>query len=270
METLVKNRLVASYARSGNPNGTLVIVAIGAPNAVDIDSLRNADLLTAAGYDVLVPDYYGFARSGGRFTPQNSIKTLLDARKYAMGGEWTVAYSGESKILEYSNIVFLGLSYGGGVVPLLPKFCPEIDTIGLFYPVTDYRSFGKRGVKEETVEDFLRALKTGFRPLYRGIDDPVWTRQFDDALRLTPMLETAYLKNVRVFLAHGTEDESIYYKKTAEYAAKLRSEFPRNDIEYREYPGLQHGFSTMLPATEDFIRFLSRSASDVTSERFSI
>ena len=70
-------------------------------------------------------------------------------------------------MLDYPEIIFLGMSYGGGVVPLLPKFCPEIRTIGLLYPVTDYRSFGKRGVKEETVEDFLASIRRGFSAQYR-------------------------------------------------------------------------------------------------------
>ncbi len=149
------------------------------------------------------------------------------------------------------------MSYGGGVVPLLPKFCPEIRTIGLFYPVTDYRSFGKRGVKEETVEDFLASIRRGFSSQYRGIDLPVWKSQFEDALGLTSFLETEALKGVRVFLAHGTEDRSIFYKKTSEYAEKLRREFPENDVEYREYAGLEHGLSTMIPATKDFLEWIS-------------
>ena len=149
------------------------------------------------------------------------------------------------------------MSYGGGVVPLLPKFCPEIDVIGLFYPVVEYRSFGKRGVAEETVDDFLASVRRGFSTQYRGIELPAWKEQFDDALGLTPLLETAALKNARVFLAHGTEDRSIFYKKTSEYAEKLRFEFPNNDVEYREYAGLGHGLSTMIPATKDFLEWIS-------------
>lgn len=83
MQTLVKNGLVASFYQSANPNGKLMVVAIGAPNLIDVGALRNASLLTDAGYDVLVPEYYGFCRSEGEFTPMNSIETLLDARKYS-------------------------------------------------------------------------------------------------------------------------------------------------------------------------------------------
>lgn len=59
----------------------LIIVALGAPSLFDIDSLRNKDLLLEAGYDIIVPEYYGFCRSWGEFLPMNSIETLLVTKK---------------------------------------------------------------------------------------------------------------------------------------------------------------------------------------------
>lgn len=73
-----------------------MIVAIGAPNLVDVDSLRNAEILMDAGYDIITPEYYGFCRSGRDFTPMNSIQTLLDTKNVFSGGEVTDVYSGEN------------------------------------------------------------------------------------------------------------------------------------------------------------------------------
>lgn len=159
-------------------------------------------------------------------------------------------------MVRYERFVFLGLSYGGGVVPLLPRFDASIDTVGMFYPVTEYSSFGKCGVAEETVEDFLGAVYRGFSNQYRGIDRAEWTSHFRDRSGLTPLANIKYLEDARVFLAHGTVDQSIYYKKTEKYYEILHERFPKNNIVYREYLGKRHGSETMIPATIDFIEWL--------------
>ncbi len=44
------------------------------------------------------------------------------------------------------------------------------------------------------------------------------------------------LAKTRVFLAHGTTDESVWCERTREYAQMLRTKYPNNNIVYREYP----------------------------------
>ncbi|HRI36668.1 MAG TPA: hypothetical protein PK765_06505 [bacterium] len=61
--------------------------------------------------------------------------------------------------VSYDRFVFMGISYGGGVVPILPRYDEAIDTIACFYPVLEYASLGLRGVQEETVDDFLGAIR---------------------------------------------------------------------------------------------------------------
>ncbi len=253
--------LVLWYYRAKIPNGKCIIVAIGAPNLMDVDSLRNVEILTSFWYDVIVPEYYWFCRSTWIFTPMNSVQTLIDSHSIAKGeknSSLIKVYSGENITMNYTDISFLWMSYGGFAVLVLPKFLPEATKIWAFYPVTEYSSFWNRWVKEETVLDFLASIRRWFSPLYRGIDDPIWEEQFSDILGLSPLFETRFLAWSSVFLAHGTADESIYYSKTREYYEKISHEFPDNNIVYREYQNLGHGISTMFPASYEFCGWLAR------------
>ncbi len=257
---ITDSALVLWYYRSKTPNGKCIIVAIGAPNLIDVDSLRNVEILTSFGYDVIVPEYYWFCRSTWTFTPMNSVQTLIDTNsiaKWDKNMNLIYVYSGESLMMNYSDISFLWLSYGGFAVLVLPKFLPEATKIWAFYPVTDYVSFWNRWVKEETVYDFLASIRRWFSPLYRGIDDPIWEEQFSDALGLSPLFETRFLAWSSIFLAHGTRDDSIYYVKTREYYEKITNEFQDNNIVYLEYQNLGHGASTMLPASYEFCGWLA-------------
>ncbi|PID84287.1 hypothetical protein CSB09_01780 [Candidatus Gracilibacteria bacterium] len=251
------------YYQSKNPNGKCIIVALGAPNLIDVDNLRNAKLLTDAGYDILVPEYYGFCRSQGKFTPQNSIQTLVDTYKIAQGNTSKIlesVYFGEKIApFSYKEIIFLGMSFGGFAVLMLPKFLPDTKKIIAFYPVLDYLSFGKMGVKEETAEDFRNNILRGFSTQFRGIQDDIWQKQFQDELGLSPLYETEYVKNVSLFLAHGTKDTSIFYKKTAQYFQILKQKYPSGNIVYKEYLDAGHDTNTMFPATKDAIHWLSKS-----------
>lgn len=249
-------KLIGSYYISEKKTDTLIIIWIWAPNLMDVDSLRNASILTNAWYDVITPEYYGFCRSEGKFTPTNSIKSLLATKKFFKNWLAINIYSWEEIKVSYKKFIYLGMSYGWWVAPLLPKFDKEVKTIAMFYPVTDYSTFWKRGVKEETVDDFLSSIKRGFSKIYNGINLPIWKKHFEDKTDLIPVKNIKYLKDVNVFLAHGTDDISIYYKKTREYYEKLKLCNKKGNYLYKEYKWLWHGFDTMERASYDMIKWL--------------
>ena len=247
-----------SYYQSETKTDKLIIVAIWAPNLMDIDNLRNAKILTQAWYDIVTPEYYWFCRSSWKFTPKNSIKTLLDTRRFFIDWEAYSIYSGKKVKVQYNDFIFLGISYGGWVVSLLPKYDDTISKIAMFYPVTNYSTFGKRWVKEETVEDFLRTLKEWFSRFFRWIDLPIWKKHLRDKTDMIPIKNLKYLENSKVFLAHWTNDTSIYYKKTREYYQELKEKFPNGNYKYIEYEWLWHWESTMFSASYDMIKFFKK------------
>ncbi len=248
-------KIVWSYYESEKKSNTLIIVAIWAPNLMDVDSLRNADILTKAWYDVITPEYYGFCRSEWKFTPKNSIKTLLDTKNFFKNWVIENIYNWEKIKVKYKNFIFLWMSYWWWVVPLLPKYDKEVKNIAMFYPVVDYLSFWKRWVKEETVEDFCNSIYRGFSKIYNSIKLPIWKKQFKDETEYIPIKNMKYMKWVNTFLAHWTEDISIYYKKTSEYYTELKKIFPNWNIVYKEYKWFWHGFDTMEKWTYDMIKF---------------
>ncbi len=257
---LTDTKLVMWYYKSKNPNWKCVIVAIWAPNLIDVDNLRNAQILTDAWYDILVPEYYWFCRSKGRFTPKNSIKTLIDTYNIARwkSEKWlkNVYFWKKVKKFSYKEIIFLWMSFGGFAVLMLPKFLPEAKKIIAFYPVLDYLSFWKMWVKEETAKDFYNNIFRWFSTQFRWIKDNIWQKQFQDKLWLSPLYETKYLKNVSVFLAHWVEDESIFYRKTKKYFEILKQKYKSQNIVYKEYIWAWHNTKTMFPATKDAIEWL--------------
>lgn len=257
---ITNHELVIWYYQSNSPNGKCIIVGIWAPNLMDVDSLRNASLLTEAGYDVLVPEYYGFCRSQWKFTPMNSIQALIDtffiARWQSQKTLKNVYSWKKIPSFSYEDISFLGMSYGWFAVLMLPKFLPQAKKIIALYPVVDYGSFWKRWVQEETAEDFYESILRGFHQQYRGIEDIVWQEQFQDNLWLSPLYALNSIKGTSLFLAHGTTDVSIFYKKTAEYFELLKKQYPKQNIVYKQYYWKGHWVETMIPATQDAILWL--------------
>ena len=256
MELLKFWKLIWAFYRAKNPLHKLIIVWIWAPNLVDVDNLRNAYILTDAWYDVIVPDYYGFCRSEGKFTPMNSIRTFLDTKKFFSDWIATNVYTWENFKISYKDFIFLGLSYGWGAALLLPKFDKTIKKIWVFYPITNYTSLGKYWGKEETVEDFLNSINLWFKKIYKWINLPVWEKHFEDKTNLIPLENIKYLKNTTLFLAHGTKDISICYEKTKEFYEKLKKLNPQGNYCCNLYENLWHGKETMIPATIDFIKRL--------------
>ena len=248
--------LVWWFYKSSKKTDTMVVVALWAPGLFDIDNLRESDILLDAWYDIIVPEYYWFCRSSWIFTPKNCVKTLLDTKENFTNGEQLDIYSWEKYKNNYNNFIFIGFSFGWAVVWCLPKFDSEIKSIAMIYPVLDYSTLWKKWVKEETAKDFIDVINRWFWNIYRGYDLSVWHEQFNDKLWLTPSENISYMKDVNLFISHGYEDESLYYKRTKEYYEKLKGLFPKWNYLYKEYKWSWHDIITMKKSIIDLINFI--------------
>lgn len=246
--------LVADYYSVPN-NNKLVIVASWAP-WLPTGSDSTAWLWLAAGYDVVCPHYYGFAASGGDFTPMNCIQTILDTKKTFL--DWTVydVFAMTSLHVHYNEFLIVGRSFGGRVAAMLPKFDASLTKVGLFYPLLWHKPLNDPETTEETTDDFLTIIKEWLTPLYRWIDDERWVSHFDDSSDLIPFYHFEHLKNVAVFGAHGTADSVIYASRTEDFFGKLQERNPSGRYSYYPYYGLWHGATTKLAATEGMLHRL--------------
>jgi predicted esterase len=56
-----------------------------------------------------------------------------------------------------------------------------------------------------------------------------------------PTMHYEQLRDVRVFMGHGTADEVIHYSRTRDFCEQLKTRNPDGNYQFVEYYGLGHG-----------------------------
>lgn len=240
----------------------VVVYALGMPRLPDNGQMSEALAFTSCGVDVVVPDYYGFGRSGGAFVPQNCLYTLKDTVELlSVGTKINRKYDGWSKYLKYLRIVVVGKSFGANYVALLPKVCPIVSVVGLICPCVDNKSQGSVE-PEETNESFVSAMiNDGYGRLAVGFEKnlELWKCHLEGKDDLDAMEHLESVGKAKVFVGHGIKDDVVSYTKSVEYFEKLKFRFGESGrFELCLYPEGDHGESTTLPAIADFMRWLGK------------
>lgn len=248
------------YTVPGRKTKCIVVYGIGAPLPPDEGKLSDAAVILDYDTDLYVPDYIGYGRSEGKFTPMNCIRTFLDLYDALTKGCTAVCnYASLKQKLQYDEVHFMGRSFGGTYVTLLPRFNKQITNICSIFPVVDWANLGKsNGHPEETVEGFYKAMiGDGYQYLYRGILDPVWKKHFAGEDDLNPINNVAYLKNARVFIGHGKKDTNIYYGNSAKYYNGIIEMFAgrRDQFMLKLYP-YDHSRKTSNKAAADYLQWM--------------
>jgi pimeloyl-ACP methyl ester carboxylesterase len=215
MYTILLNGIVATYY-TNHINMKIMIVAMWMPDITSNKKLIYEESLLDAGYDIIVPEYYGFCRSSWTFTPEHCVQTIRDVKKYCHGGVYTDMFTQQHGTLSYNIIDIVGTSFGGAIVCVLPKFDTSITRIGLICPVLDYIWLWKYGW-DQTVDDVKRLMQNGFQHLYRGFSWVEFDRYFAHTDAFHPLAAIQYLKWKNIFIAHGKKDSCIDYRHTLSY-----------------------------------------------------
>lgn len=257
--SLLKIGKVAGMHYSVGKSNTVVVYGIGAPIPPDNGNLPDAPVLLKFAVDIFVPDYIGYGRSDGAFTPKNCIKTFLFLYEaFKNGCIAKNAYESKELKLKYKRIIFIGRSFGGTYVPLLPRFNKEIKEIGLIYPVVDSKSQGSiEG--EETNKIFLDSMRSdGYYHLYRGILSKKWEDHLENKDGLSPMDNINHLKDIKVFIGHGKQDQCVHYSKSVRYYKKVVETYPgrKKQFEVKLYLKGDHSEKTSNSAVKDFMKWL--------------
>jgi pimeloyl-ACP methyl ester carboxylesterase len=254
----IKGLVGGLYSSEYSPHSTLAVYAIGAPIPPDNGTLPDAPYLALFGVDVFVPDYYGYGRSDGVFTPDNCMKTLTDSYRYFIDGcDARSAYTGRTEHLKYDRIIYIGRSFGANFVALLPKYEPAVSIIALVSPCVDNKSQGQIP-GEETNASFMASMREdGYHHLYRGILDKAWMQHLEGKDEYDAMEHTDHLVDTHVYIGHGLDDTVVNSQKSLKYYENLIARFPERNQNYRLrfYSG-GHGSSTTNPAVFDFLRWL--------------
>ena len=130
------NGLVGQYYQKQG-NKKLVVYLTGAPT-IPSDKTKDAELLTKQWFDLVAPDYYGYARSAGFFSSQNCIQTAYDTIKIFDQQMSVISiYSNNDLILpKYNEIVVIGSSYWWRIAAIMPKYEKNIKEIVLLTQLT--------------------------------------------------------------------------------------------------------------------------------------
>lgn len=247
------------YQNTLAPSRRLVIYGIGAPIPPDNGSLPDAADILKFETDLFVPDYIGFGRSEGIFTPKNCIRTFLELfHDLTQGCTARNSFLGISRHLRYDEILFIGRSFGGMYVLLLPKFNPKIRSICAIYPILDYSACGLIS-GEETVSGFMKAMNDdGYRHIYRGISKPEWIEHFQNRDGLRPIENLNNLENTRVFIGHGKRDHNINFSHSVKFQAELAKRFPARIKQFKiSLYNADHSHDTSGLAVGDFLTWMN-------------
>ncbi|OGM11575.1 hypothetical protein A2Z22_02140 [Candidatus Woesebacteria bacterium RBG_16_34_12] len=258
--TLLKlGKISGIYYPCGYKTKTILIYGIGTPNVPDNGNLPEAKTVSEAGYDIFVPDYIGFGRSPGTFTPTNCIKTFLILYElFKKGIKGINNYTHKNIFLKYQKILFAGRSLAGAYLPLLPRYNKDIKYLGIIFGALDQSEQGIiKG--EETNRDFINSIMLdGYKYLYKGFNKKIWLKHLNDLDGLSPMDNIKYLKNSVIFIAHGKKDTCIHYSKSVKFYNILIKTFPDNKNQYKLklYENGSHNSLTATKALEDYLKFI--------------
>ncbi len=246
------------YYPCSHPVKQVVVYGIGAPLPPDNGTLPGADIINQAGFDLFVPDYLGYGRSDGVFTPKNCIKTFLDLYKYFTNGcVGKNALLNDKRRFKYQRVVFVGRSFGGTYIPLLPRFNPLIKELILIFPVVDSGSCGSVP-GEETNKRFLESMKEdGYSHLYRGILKSQWKRHLENLDDLSPMSNIGYLSRAKMFIGHGKQDRCVSFTKSLRYGRLISRKLPKGQFEWKFYQRGGHDTATAQKAVRDGLNWLN-------------
>lgn len=251
--------IAGMFYPSLTPSDRVVIYGIGAPIPPDSGNLPDANVIRSHGYDVFVPDYIGYGRSDGTFTPEGCVRTftfLFD--QFSQGCEGRNSYADKIRPFHYEDIAFVGRSLGAVYVPLLPKYDSRISELAIVCPVVENKTCGSMP-GEESNEQWMRAMSDdGYHHLYRGILDDVWERHLIGEDEYSPMDNIQFLENARLFIGHGLEDHVVHHSKSVNYYNQIMQTFPQrqNQFMLQLYSGGGHDRTTTNRAVADFLKWI--------------
>ncbi len=166
--------------------------------------------------------YIGTWESEGVFTMENCLKSLDEAYLFAKGGSGIELRCGVKKEWSTGNIIFMGSSFGGGVI--LSSHIKDPLTFILLAPVTYLKK-----IKDSAVilpsgdDDIYNLIRKGYANVYRGLTKEDWMDFMDGKSVINPEQNFENLRNKRLVFIQGKRDTTINHADTDEFVKKLKA-----------------------------------------------
>lgn len=224
--TLVKiNQVVGHLYQLAKPADSVVIYLKGGPSLGDDGNSILWPITKKHKYDLFIPDYIGYCRSAGDFNFKSCVNTISESENFIRGkAKGLNTLTGQELYLNYKNIILVGSSWGGAIAPFINKYGQSsIQTVILIKPVTDWSTQGKTSFPEENTDQTNQYILNAWLNIYHNYQDSEWPKIFKGlAPELNPIEHSSLLKNNKVIIIHGKQDETIHYSKSQSYYQTLQ------------------------------------------------
>ena len=217
-------------------NSKVVLYVPGLPGHPRKKTL--GEIFAASGFTFFEMRFPGSWESDGKFTIDNCVKSLEEAYGFIQKGTGIELRRDTRKEWAHNQIIFLGSSFGGGVI--LSSYIKDPLTFVLLAPVTKLKH-----IKDSLLilpsgdDDLFHLLSEGYSNVYRGLTKKDWENFLNEKTLLSPKNNLNNLKNKKLLFVQGTDDDVIQSTHTVEYVKELQDK--QIDAKCVSVSGAGHG-----------------------------
>ncbi|MBT3691116.1 prolyl oligopeptidase family serine peptidase [Candidatus Woesearchaeota archaeon] len=210
-----------SYYPSEKNNGAVIIFCAGIPGKSNY--LELAKRYVDEGFTFIHPKYIGSWESYGNFSITKCKETIISFVGGLKAGKIKTVFNNSFDVSP-KKIFLVGHSFGGSIA-LSTGAELDIDGIVALAPVVDYSVHAKDpNIREENLSGLFDFMKFGFENTYRKMNKMEWDNFCETGIDVNPVDYVDNLRNKRILLIHGKNDNSVSCNRTKEFYEKLNSE----------------------------------------------
>ncbi|OGY41593.1 MAG: hypothetical protein A2Y82_01215 [Candidatus Buchananbacteria bacterium RBG_13_36_9] len=187
-------------------NGRVILYVPGLPGHPRKKFL--GEIFAANGFTFFEMRFPGSWESYGKFTMDNCVKSMKEAYAFIQKGAGIELRKGTRKEWRHNKIIFLGSSFGGGVI--LSSHIKKPLTFVLLAPVTKLQHIkDSLFILPNGDDDLFYLLSAGYTNAYRKLSKKDWHNFLNGKTLINPENNIHNLKNKNLIFVQGTADDVI-------------------------------------------------------------
>lgn len=204
--------IVSEFWMPKKPSRKAVIILDGCPTVPS--KKRVGEFFAKKGYWVFHPRYRGSWESDGVFLAESPEEDALLVAEALNSGFMNV-YDGLEYLLDISEIIIVGASFGGTAAILSLKY-PLISKVIALSPVIDWKAHSEA----EPFDYFTYMVEEGFGEAYRT-EMNAWKR-LKSGKFFSPKHDANQIDTSRLFIVHALDDKVVPVTPLKEFSAKKK------------------------------------------------
>lgn len=204
--------IVSEFWMPKKPSCKAVILMDGCPSVPS--KKRLGEFFARKGYWVFHPRYRGSWESEGEFLAESPEEDVLLVAE-GMNAGFLNIYDGIEYLLDISEIVVIGASFGGSAAMLSLKY-PIITKAIALAPVIDWKARSEA----EPFDYFVYMMQEGFGGAYRT-EKNAWKR-LQSGKFFSPKHDAAQIDSSRLLVLHALDDKVVPVAPLRAFAEKKK------------------------------------------------